>query len=145
MKVIVCGSRDWVDPEPIRRELEYVFPETIPWTLPADITVIHGDAAGADRLAGRIAAELGFKVIAVPADWETYGKAAGPRRNQKMLKMLLEGDDERLILAFHEDLPRSKGTKDMIQRAIAAGVKVVIVSKPRQRGYGARLARTLQP
>jgi hypothetical protein len=39
--------------------------------------------------------------------------------------MLDEGKPD-LVLAFHENIDESKGTRDMVHRARGAGVKVVI-------------------
>lgn len=55
------------------------------------------------------------------ADWDTYGLAAGPLRNQRMLD---EGKPD-VVLAF----PGGKGTADMVARARKAGVRVVEVPK----------------
>jgi hypothetical protein len=149
MRILVCGSREWTDPEPIRRELRAI-PEEFGVTTTQDgyekhlvgPVIVHGDCRGADRLAGAIAAVMGLPVRVVPADWNRYGPKAGPLRNERMLKEFGPID---LVLAFHEDLPRSKGTKDMIARAVRAGVPVKIISTPRRDGPGARLTRTLQP
>jgi hypothetical protein len=110
MKVLVCGDRDWTNKEAIRRELSKFPPGTV---------VVHGDCRGADRLAGEVAEELGFRVIPVPADWDTYGDAAGPIRNAKMLR---EHPDIERVLAFHPNLKKSKGTKNMWHQAIGAGL-----------------------
>jgi hypothetical protein len=74
--VLVCGSREWTDRATIRMWLS---------KLPSETEIVHGGARGADALAGDVAAELGLAVRAYPADWKTYGKAAGPIRNQTML------------------------------------------------------------
>lgn len=113
MVVIVCGSRTWTDPEPIRMELV---------KLPADTMVLHGDAQGADKLAAEIALGLGFKVKAVPARWEDLGAAAGVLRNQTMLDM---GPD--LVLAFCNNPNPRSGTVDMAKRARAKGVRTKVV------------------
>lgn len=85
-------------------------------------TVIEGDARGADRLAGEWAEEQGEQPLRFPADWEKYGRAAGPIRNQQMLD---EGRPD-LVLAFSRDITKSKGTKDMVTRAHKAGLPVYI-------------------
>ena len=132
-KVLICGAAPrkggaagWTDIWPIIRELR---------ALPASITtVIHGDAWGADKLAGVAAEGLGFQVVAVPAHWrhdygyangkcakdcgEYVGKGAGPIRNRKMLAM---GPD--IVPAFHADLAASSGTRDMVAIARKAGVE----------------------
>lgn len=111
MKVLVTGSRQYKNDETIFNALQKLNPQTD--------TIIHGGARGADTLAGFIAKELGFKVIEVPAQWTKFGRAAGPIRNQEMLDM-----EPELVLAFHENLEESKGTKDMVTRSKKKGVKV---------------------
>lgn len=111
MRVLVCGGRDFMDETVMRERLA---------RLPSDTEVCHGAARGADNLGGYVAAGLGFPVTAYAAQWSTYGKAAGPKRNQWML------DDFKpdLVLAF--PTPKSIGTWDMVDRARRAGVPVEI-------------------
>lgn len=59
-----------------------------------------------------------------PADWKTYGRAAGPIRNRQMLTC---GQPD-LVLAFHDALEISKGTANMVKIARKAGVPVVVIS-----------------
>ena len=115
MRVLVCGSRDWTDAALILETLRGVAEVTV---------VIHGAAPGADTLAGEAARAMGIPVQAFPADWDRYGRAAGPIRNQRMLD---EGHPD-LVLAFHDDIASSRGTADMFRRALAAGVQVRLVS-----------------
>jgi hypothetical protein len=114
LRVLVTGARTWTDPEPIRRELA---------RLPAGSVVIHGDARGADRLAGALAAELGLEVLACPAEWRRYGRAAGLVRNRAMLKE----HRPQLVLAFHPALEKARGTKHMVELARKSGVAVRVV------------------
>src|SRR5438132_3829810 len=103
MRVLVCGHRYWSKARVIKERVA---------RLPAGTTVIHGASRGADTIAGKVAAELGFAVEAFPAEWSTQGKAAGPIRNRKMLDTSPD-----LVIAFHENLERSKGTKDCVDEA----------------------------
>ena len=113
MRVLMCGSRDWIDPEPIRKAFER-----------HQVTVcIHGGARGADTLAGREAALRGIPVAAFRAEWERYGRGAGPIRNQRMVD---EGAPE-LVIAFHSDIEESRGTADMVRRAIQAGIPTEVI------------------
>jgi hypothetical protein len=80
--------------------------------------LIHGDANGADRLAGEWGTARGITVEAHPADWKKHGRAAGPIRNQKMLE-----ETPALVVAF----PGGKGTADMVKKARQAGVEVFVV------------------
>ena len=94
------------------------------------LTIVEGGARGADRCAGRWAARMrtqGVGWVRVRAEWERYGKRAGPIRNQAMLDYLLQGramGQTVGVLAFHDALGTSKGTWDMVNRAQKAGVPV---------------------
>lgn len=108
--ILVTGDQNWTNVEVIAKKLA---------EQPKYSTVIHGATKGVDTIAGNVAFCMGFGVIAVPAQSEVHGKAAELIRNQQMLDM---GPD--IILAFHDDIRRSKGTKDLITRARRAGVEV---------------------
>ncbi|KKK46814.1 hypothetical protein LCGC14_3161480 [marine sediment metagenome] len=120
MRVLICGAAPrrgvggWKDPWPIIRELR---------NLPSTAVIIHGNAKGADKLAGELAHGLGFWVIPVDAEWSRYGKGAGPIRNKKMLSMRPD-----LVLAFHEDISQSSGTKNMVSIARKAGIETKVFS-----------------
>ena len=115
-KILVCGGRDYDDWRKISSALEHYFGvyRGIP---PEGQTVITGDACGADWLARAWAKYTGRDYEGYPADWKTYGKSAGPIRNQQMLD---EGKPD-LVLVF----PGDTGTGDMAAKAKKAGVEVV--------------------
>jgi hypothetical protein len=108
MIVLVCGSRDWTNPDIIRTRLS---------KLPQGTVVVEGEGRGADRIARDVALELGFEVLRVPANWKLYKKAAGPIRNREMLDL-----GPGLIIAFHEDLASSRGTIDTIVEGHSRGI-----------------------
>ena len=113
--VLICGDRNWSRQTTMR----LVFDKLKTMKRERWIIIVHGDARGADSIAGALAKEYGFECAPHPADWELYGKAAGPIRNQEML------DEEKphIVLAFHANIESSKGTKDMLRRAKKAGIK----------------------
>lgn len=114
MRILICGDRNWDDPKPIAwliRGLKFG---------PTDLVVIEGEARGADSLAGRSAERQGVTVEKYPALWDEHGRAAGPIRNQQMLT---EGKPD-IVFAFHDDLEASKGTADMVMRALKSGLPV---------------------
>ena len=49
-----------------------------------------------------------------PAQWSKYGRAAGPLRNTQMLS---EGNPD-IVLAFHDNIKRSRGTRNMIVQSL---------------------------
>ena len=130
MIILVTGDRNWADYRMIRNALAaYVLsiPDEYPSTF---IRVVHGAARGADRLAGYAAKSIGADLVEYPADWAKYGHAAGLIRNQFML----DSEKVDLVLAFHDDLENSKGTKDMVNRALKAGIKVILYSHDHPEG-----------
>ena len=122
MKILVCGSRDWADEKAIERELR---------KLPPGTTIVHGACpTGADALADKWAMKLGLQIRRYPADWETEGKAAGPKRNAAMVRTEhRSGDPVTFALAFTTDISRSRGTKDCVERARKAGIRVQVVGE----------------
>lgn len=57
-----------------------------------------------------------------PADWDKYGRAAGPIRNKQMLEYILE--ENPIVAAFWDG--KSRGTKNMIDQASKADVECKI-------------------
>lgn len=119
---IFCGDRHWADERAINAVMVKVNPRL----------VIEGDASGADRMAGTQAAFLGIAHECYPANWEKYGKPAGPIRNRQMLERLLKEPEPRLVVAFHDDLKNSRGTQDMVNRAKKARIAVKVVRHKRK-------------
>lgn len=114
-RVLVCGSRHWDDTDAIHERLG---------ELPDHTVILQGGAMGADRLAMGVANRRSLAVTTYYADWQRYGRAAGPKRNQRMLD---HGQPD-FVIAFHEDIRSSKGTLDMVRRARKAGVPVEIIA-----------------
>lgn len=115
MTILVCGGRTYDD----YARVEEVLEEVAGWAT-SEVTIIHGGARGADTLAARWGREYDAKVVAVPADWKTHGRDAGPIRNQQML-------DEHTpdqVVAF----PGGRGTEDMVLRAMRARLNIWVVS-----------------
>lgn len=134
LTVLVFGSRNWTDKARIREVLEKC-------AFPEGTLFIHGDngydangrmlgagrpdseaVRGADKLAGAVAQELGFDVIAYPANWLLYGASAGPRRNSEMARTLEQSKPARAI-CFSE-LPLGRGSADMMRKCATAGADV---------------------
>lgn len=119
MRLLICGDRNWTDKEKIKSVIKVMLDRH------GSITVIQGEARGADRLAKEAALELGCEVLSFPANWTKHGQAAGPIRNQQMLE---EGKPE-YVIAFHENIHQSKGTKDMVTRSRKAGLTAIVIGE----------------
>ena len=113
-RIIFCGDRHWSDAQFIYDVMDF-----IKSTL-GNFVVIEGEAQGADSLARACAKELGLEVLKFPADWKQYGKAAGPIRNTRMR---IEGKANGVV-AFHHNIQESKGTRNMVEQSIKAGLPV---------------------
>lgn len=70
------------------------------------LLLFRGGARGADALGERYAEENGFKTERYPANWDKYGKSAGPKRNEQMAKVA------DCVICFWDR--KSPGTKSMI-------------------------------
>lgn len=109
MKVLITGARDWEDEYPI----DVIIAGLASLTTGSNdrLEIIHGDCpTGADSLADTWKDVV--DVTPFPADWGQFKKGAGPIRNRQMLDQ-----EPELVVAFHDDLARSKGTKDCVDEA----------------------------
>ena len=131
MRILVCGDRKWDNHELIQDKFREVAGKE------EELIIIHGCCSGADEQSEAVLwhvrrvckicvdSTCRFDVVRFPADWDKYGKAAGPIRNQQMID---EGKPD-IVLAFHNNIAKSKGTMDMIKRANAAGIEVRIYAE----------------
>lgn len=106
----MCGGRDYDDWLHVNVTLS---------NLGKITHLAEGGASGADYLASQWC-ERHPDVLhyTFNADWEKHGRGAGPIRNALMLTEFQPD----MVLSF----PGGKGTADMVRRAVAAGVKVVM-------------------
>ena len=119
-RILICGGRDFLDYDLLKRTLDELLLEF----KSNNVTIIQGGAKGADFLAKVYAnscTSSKVECLEFPAAWFKYGKKAGPIRNQTMLD---EGKPD-LVVAFSG----GAGTKDMVSRAVKAGVEVLLVEQ----------------
>lgn len=123
MRLLICGDRNWNDLSIIYTAICKIL--SIQWANgDYGITIIEGEAKGADLMGKEVANNLGLVCLAYTAHWDQWGRAAGPIRNRVMLK---EGKPD-LVLAFHDNISASKGTKDMITIARRKRVPVWLIN-----------------
>ncbi len=114
--ILVTGDRNWNDPQTHGRVVQdalYGYRKHNP-------IIVHGAARGVDTIADLYARAFEYEVHPHPADWAQYHRAAGPIRNTEML-----AEKPHLVLAFHDDLLSSKGTKNMVNQAVKAGIPTI--------------------
>ena len=111
MKIAVIGSRTATAKqyEELVQRLEPLQPTEI----------ISGGANGADALGERYAREYGLKLTTYTPDWQRFGKAAGPIRNEQIIKAA------DLVLAIWDG--KSTGTADSLKKAKALRKKIAII------------------
>ena len=81
-RLLITGSRDWEDEESVRFEIAGMT------MLHPGLVVVHGACpTGADAMAAKACADIGVRQEPHPADWDAYGRAAGPRRNAEMVAL----------------------------------------------------------
>jgi hypothetical protein len=126
-RVGVTGSRAWTEVRMIEDALGEILAHEV-WPKKGwRMIVVHGACpTGADAIAEAWAQRMKARGYAVdserhPANWDEYGKAAGPIRNAEMV------DDPRgyeIWLAFYQHGAINKGTSDCADRARAHGYEV---------------------
>jgi hypothetical protein len=115
-KVIVAGSRDFDDYELLKIKLDKILSSLIDLY---EIEIVSGMARGADRLGERYAAERGYRVKDFKADWDRYGKPAGPIRNEEMAQYA------DACVVFWKN--KSKGSRSMIDLAKKYKLKLRVI------------------
>lgn len=125
-RVLVCGDRRWIDDGYLVNILDMMHLQE------RFSVVIEGCANGADIMAGDHRPSPGYgpgwaRVRGVegahyPAEWDRYGRAAGPVRNRQMR---VDGKPD-LVIAFHHDIMSSRGTRDMVRQSRKARIPVVL-------------------
>lgn len=120
--VIITGSREYRNARIITKVMRALYTEL------GNYKFRHGKAKGADTLGAFIYTNvLGLKDInEYPAQWDVYGKAAGPIRNRLMLDTEIENEGNSSIIVIAFPLENSIGTYDMIEYAKECNVEVRI-------------------
>lgn len=123
MKLLVCGGRDY-----LRRTVLWAALDNW-WRDFPDLRIICGydphraKWQGADQLAYNWAKATCVPVDHFPADWNKYGRSAGPRRNSEMLAQ----KPDRVLAAPRQSGSLGEGTEDTLQKAKAAGIPIAYV------------------
>lgn len=121
-RIIIAGSRKFNDYKKMLTVLDDLGIHLINSIDPVEI--ISGHASGADALGERFAKAYKYPLKLFPAEWDKYGKAAGPIRNEQMAKYAAEAD-RGMLIAF--PIGESRGTKNMIKLAKQYGLEVNVI------------------
>lgn len=116
-RIIVCGTRNFNNSELLYSTLDNII------TNGKATEIISGGCRGADKIGEEYAQTHKLTLKRFPADWEKYGRAAGPIRNRQMLDYALE--ENAIIVAFWDG--KSRGTLNMITTAKKQNATVYVV------------------
>jgi hypothetical protein len=119
-KVIVAGGRDFNEYRLLSHHLNIFRRAILANDIADDMEIVCGKAKGADSLGERWGKEHHVSVAEFPADWDRYGRSAGPRRNKQM------GDYADTLIAFWDG--QSRGTQHMINYSKEIGLNVFVVN-----------------
>lgn len=109
MKLIIAGGRDFTPSTPWYNLVDNVIHNF-------KITeIVSGGCRGADAFGEEMARRNSIPAVTFKADWNAYGKAAGPIRNKAMAQYA-----DAVIL-----LPGGVGTDSMRHEAKSAGIKII--------------------
>jgi len=112
MKLIIAGSRTFTNYKKLCKICDHLLQNQ------TNIEIVSGTARGADKLGEQYAKEKNYPIKHFPANWNKYGKAAGPKRNQQMANYA------DALVAFWDG--KSRGTKNMIELANKRKLNVLI-------------------
>lgn len=117
MIYFVCGGRDYLDANTVRWYLSMA--------EPACDMLVCGGARGADQLGLDWALDTDTFFVVFPADWDRFGRSAGPIRNRRMGRFLRDSGRHCLGYAF----PGGAGTSHMIDVLEQEGIEYEVVSR----------------
>lgn len=107
-RIAVTGGRNFMNFLIIRKAFKEIH-------LNENDIIIHGGCTGCDQLCAEVAKEFKANIEEHPANWNKYGRAAGPIRNEEMLKNNID-----MLLAFRGGI----GTDNCIKKAKELQIEV---------------------
>jgi hypothetical protein len=115
VRILITGSRDW-ECRPLARAII----GRLTRKYGSKIIIVHADRNGVDQAFAIECREGNITAEVHPAKCE-LGKRAVPLRNAEMIATKPD-----FVIAIHRDLARSRGTKDYVKQALAAGLRVYL-------------------
>ena len=102
-RIVIAGCRNFKDYEQASEYIDICITEI---RKRYSLVFVSGGCQGADIIGEKYAKENGFAIEKILPDWQKYGRAAGPIRNEEMAKAA------DYVICFWDG--KSRGTKSMI-------------------------------
>ena len=114
-RIVIAGCRNYTNYTEAKKYIDFCINKI---KNEYELIFISGKCRGADELGERYAKENGYNIEYYPAEWEKYGRSAGPLRNKKMAEIA------DYVICFWDG--KSKGTKSMIEKTKKLGKPIFI-------------------
>jgi len=105
-RILIAGCRNFENYELAKKYIDFCISDI---KKKHKLIFISGGCRGTDLLGERYARENGYALEIYPANWDKYGRSAGPRRNRQMAEIC------DYVICFWDG--QSRGTKSMIDYA----------------------------
>ena len=105
-RIVVAGCRNYFNYDEAKEYIDFCISEI---RKENTLIFVSGCCSGADMLGERYAKENGYEIEYYPAEWNEYGRAAGPKRDLTMAKIA------DYVICFWDF--KSRGTKSTIKYA----------------------------
>ena len=103
-RVVIGGCRDYNNYNIFKIHVDYLLQNI---SKQYNIVIVSGGASGVDTMAEIYAKDNNYAFELFSADWNKYGRSAGPRRNKEMVEVA------DFVIAFWDY--NSRGTKSLIE------------------------------
>ena len=118
--ILIAGSRDFENLDIFTCVFNNLVMEKL--DMGKNIVIVEGGARGVDTMAREFAKGNGLLFKEFKPEWNKYGRAAGPKRNDEMTEFVAEHNGRALYFWDGE----SKGTKQCIMSARKRGLPITV-------------------
>jgi hypothetical protein len=118
-RIIIAGSRNFSEYPTLEKYTKDFINHLALRHAGKEIAIVCGMARGADELGKIYGKKHNLEVLEMPANWNKYGKGAGYRRNDEMVKIA------DAAIYFWDG--QSSGTMHCMESAFAKGIPYAVV------------------
>jgi hypothetical protein len=115
-RVLITGNRNWKCVDLAKKIITRLL------TKYKCVTILAGGCRGVDKSFEEACQAMNVPIEIFPADWDKFGKGAGPKRNLAMIHA-----NPLFVIAFHKDIKNSRGTANCIIQALVHKLPVYLI------------------